>query len=77
MRKTDVLAHFGCSQIAVARALNITKSAVSQWPDLIPLKSALRLQALTGGALSVDMSLYQLPELPRRSRLSRRQAIAS
>lgn len=66
MRKADVLAHFGSSQAAVARALNITKSAVSQWPDLVPLKSALRLQALTNGQLTVDMALYQLPELPRR-----------
>jgi DNA-binding transcriptional regulator YdaS (Cro superfamily) len=71
MLKSDVIAHFG-SQIAAARALRITKSAVSQWPTLVPLKSALRAQALTNGELVVNMTLYQLPELPRRTRIVRR-----
>jgi transcriptional repressor of cell division inhibition gene dicB len=71
MLKAAALTHFGGSQIALARALNITKSAVSQWPSLIPLKSALRLQALTKGALYVDMTAYQLPELPRGRRSTR------
>lgn len=75
MRKADAVAHFGGSQIAVARALNISKGAVSQWPELIPLKSALRLQGLTNGALSVDMSVYELPALPIR-RPARRHAHA-
>lgn len=76
MRKTDVIRYFGGSQVAVARALGMTKSAVSQWPDLVPLKSALRAQAASKGELSVDMSLYQLPELPPRTRSVRRQVSA-
>lgn len=77
MRKADVLEHFSESPVAVARALNITRSAVNQWPELVPLKSALRLQALTAGALSVDMDDYELPDLPvRPSRSARRAATA-
>ncbi len=66
MLKADVLAHFDSSPIAVARALGITRSAVNQWPAVVPLKSALRLQAITRGALSVDMAVYELPALPMR-----------
>lgn len=75
MRKNDVIAHFG-SQIKVARALGITKSAVNQWPEIVPLKSALRAQAASKGVLPVDMSLYQLPEMPRRLRSVRRHLSA-
>jgi transcriptional repressor of cell division inhibition gene dicB len=67
MLKSVVLVHFGDSQIAVARALGITKSAVSQWPDLVPLKSALRLQSITGGALRVNMADYELAEIQVRA----------
>lgn len=78
MRKSDVIAYFGGTQTATARALGLTKSAVNQWPPdrPIPLKSALRAQAKSKGDLSVDMSLYQLPELPPRTRSVRRHASA-
>lgn len=62
MYKTTVLSHFGNSQVAVAKALGITKSAVSQWPPVIPEAKAYRLQDLTGGVLKVDPSLYQRSE---------------
>jgi transcriptional repressor of cell division inhibition gene dicB len=74
MYKADVIAHFGGSQIAVARALGITKSAISQWRTIIPLTKAIKLQAVTGGALLLDMSVYELPSLPIRP-ASRRAAI--
>lgn len=63
MRKADVIAHFGDSPVAVARALGITRSAVNQWPEQVPLKSALKLQAVTNGELAVDMTDYMLPGL--------------
>jgi transcriptional repressor of cell division inhibition gene dicB len=63
MLKRDVIAHFG-SQIAAARAIGLTKGAVSQWPRIVPLKSALRLQNVTHGELRVDMKVYKLPEMP-------------
>jgi hypothetical protein len=74
MFKAAVLAHFHDSPVAVARALGITRSAVHQWPELVPLKSALRLQAITNGVLSVDMAVYELPAIP--SRFARRAASA-
>ena len=58
MYKSHVLAHFG-SQVAVAQAIGITKSAVSQWPELIPESKAYRIQEFTGGVLKVDPSLYR------------------
>jgi hypothetical protein len=62
MRKSDVVAHFG-SQSRVARALNITRSAVNRWPDVIPEGVAYKLQVVTAGHLRVDPLLY-LPKSP-------------
>lgn len=77
MLKADVIAHFGNSPVAVSKALGITRSAVNQWPEIVPLKSALRLQALTGGKLSVDMTAYELPDLPTQAvRTVRRVAVS-
>ena len=72
MLKTDVYAHYGSSPRAIARALKITRSAVQQWKRVVPLKQALRLQAITGGALSVDWSAYKIPTLspPAERRIS-------
>lgn len=67
MFKSDVIAHFAGSPVAVARALGITRSAVNQWPKLVPLKSALRLQSLTRGVLRVNMKVYELPDFTSRS----------
>jgi len=58
MLKQDVVSHFG-SPAATARALGITKSAVSQWGDNIPERMAYRVQTVTGGALTVDPNVYQ------------------
>lgn len=63
MLKADAMAHFDNSPVAVARAINLTRSAVNQWKRVVPLDKALRLQAATNGALRVDPSLYDgLPE---------------
>jgi hypothetical protein len=66
MLKTTVIAHFG-TQTAVARALGITKGAISLWGDVIPEGRAYQVQAVTGGKLRVDAALY-----PKRTRLTRR-----
>lgn len=75
MFKTQVLAHFGDSPIAIARALGITRSAVCQWKERVPLRMALKLESLTGGALRVDRGAYDLPEAPSSRRVRREQAI--
>lgn len=57
MLKTVAIAHFG-SQIALAKALGVTKGAVSLWGEVIPEGSAYKLESLTKGVLRVDPQLY-------------------
>ena len=58
MLKSIVLEHYATGA-AVARALQISSAAVTQWPEVIPEKQAYRLQVITKGALKVDPSLYE------------------
>lgn len=79
MLKADVLKHFDDSPVAVARAINITRSAVNQWNRVVPLDKAIRLQVATSGVLQVDLSLYdglpaKVPQITGRS--GRRHASA-
>lgn len=57
MNTADAVQHFG-NQSAVARALGISPAAVSKWPSVVPLESAMALAILSGGALTVDQSQY-------------------
>lgn len=57
MLKKDVIDFYG-SKSAVARALNISPSAVTQWEDVVPEKQAYRIQILTGGRLKINPKLY-------------------
>ncbi|ATM01292.1 Cro/Cl family transcriptional regulator [Aeromonas sp. CA23] len=50
MKKNDVLEYFGGVSKA-ANALGITRSAVSQWDDIVPESSAYKIESLTGGKL--------------------------
>jgi DNA-binding transcriptional regulator YdaS (Cro superfamily) len=43
MLKKDVVQHFG-SQRAIAKALWLSESAVSQWRDVIPEKDAFKIE---------------------------------
>lgn len=58
MLKQDVINYFGTLE-KVAKALEISVSAVSQWGDVIPEKNAYRLQELTEKALIIDRNLYK------------------
>jgi len=51
--KADVLAHYKTGK-AVAEALGLSESAVSQWPESIPRLRAFELERITGGVLRVD-----------------------
>jgi DNA-binding transcriptional regulator YdaS (Cro superfamily) len=62
MNKATVIEHFGNAS-STADALNITRQAVSQWGDIIPEGMAYKVQAITGGDLSVDPAMY-----PKRTR---------
>lgn len=60
MHKKDALAHFGTLK-AVAEAIGVTLSAVSQWDDdrPIPEASAYRLWLASGGSIPFDARLYR------------------
>lgn len=61
MKKAAVIKHFG-SQGKIARALGITKGAVSQWDDdLIPQAAAQQIEVITCGKLRVDPTSYPYP----------------
>lgn len=66
MLKVDAFAHFG-SPANTARALAISDAAVSKWDDVVPLESALALETLTRGKVTVDYRLY--PKLARARKL--------
>ena len=57
MKTCDVIQYFG-SQAAAARALGITRSAISQWGEQVPLATAARLEKLTFGKLRLEIALY-------------------
>lgn len=52
MKKKDVIEHFG-SVGAVADALKIKGSAVSQWGEDIPVRRAYELEKITHGILKI------------------------
>lgn len=58
MLKTTVKRHFESLE-AIAQALGITRSAVSQWPAVVPEGAAYKLQFITGGKLRVVQSMYK------------------
>lgn len=66
-----MISHFG-SGVAVARALGITRSAVSQWRQRVPLEQALKVESVTEGALVVNMADYGLPTVQSRTRKAQR-----
>lgn len=58
MNKLTAIDFYG-TQRNLARALGISESSVSQWPELIPKGAALELEKITNGALKCDLSLYK------------------
>lgn len=58
MRKKTVVRFFG-NQTKTAERLGVTKSAVSQWGDVVPELMAYRAQYESGGILKVDPRTYQ------------------
>ena len=56
LKTEDAVAHFEGKPIEVARALGISKQAVSKWGEFVPLASALLLEKLTDGALQAQES---------------------
>tara|TARA_Y100000766_G_scaffold110165_1_gene94274 strand:+ start:1416 stop:1601 length:186 start_codon:yes stop_codon:yes gene_type:complete len=61
MLKADAVQYFG-GVIKLADALGLTKGAVSQWGDTVPLLRAYQIERLTDGALKAEE-----PELKKAS----------
>lgn len=50
MKTRTVVKHFG-SKAAVAKALEISRAAVTRWGDDVPEGRAYQIELITGGAL--------------------------
>lgn len=57
MKTLDAFKYFG-SKAKTAKALSLTKGAVSQWGDVVPFRAASKIHEMTKGAVKVDISLY-------------------
>lgn len=53
MKTSDVLLHFG-NKSKVSKALGITKSAISQWGDVVPKLRAYEIEIVTKGELKAS-----------------------
>ena len=63
MRKADVLEHFGTT-IAVSERMTaagypLTRTAVSNWRDIVPEMTARRIAEVTGGAVPLRAEDYK------------------
>lgn len=60
MLKSTAVAHYK-TDVAVARALGLSRQAVSKWGNVVPKGAAAQLQIITNGLLQIDHSLYPPP----------------
>lgn len=58
MLKKTVLEYFN-GVTPLAKKLNLTRGAISQWGEIIPEKNAYRIQEITEGELKVNPKLYR------------------
>lgn len=57
MKTHDAISHFGNAS-AVAAAAGISKAAVSQWGELVPIKTAVMLENASQGVLRLHLQDY-------------------
>lgn len=57
MLKSDAIAHYR-KPAAISRALQISRTAVSRWPEIVPEGSAYKLFTLSGGAIPIRAEHY-------------------
>jgi len=70
MNKSEAVAFFG-SQAALAKALGVSRSSVSEWHD-VPVGRQYQLEVMTGGALKAEHAELSGPaeDLPCREATS-------
>lgn len=61
MTKSQAIAHFG-SAANLARALGVSRSAITHWPEQIPLGRQYQIEIATHGALRADQTHAQAAE---------------
>lgn len=61
MKTKDAISHFG-NKLKLAKALNVSKSAISQWGDDVPELRAFQIERLTGGQLKATALQLANPE---------------
>lgn len=66
MLKKDAIAFFGSNR-KIAEVLGLSQSAVRGWREVVPLRSALRIQEATFGNVKVDMDRYDKQGWPIRN----------
>ena len=58
MRTDDVVKFFG-SKANAARALNLTRGAITNWGEIVPETSVWRVEKATKGKLRGDFEFYK------------------
>jgi transcriptional repressor of cell division inhibition gene dicB len=76
MLKSEAVAHFG-TQVAVAKAVGISKQGVGNWRRFVPEGHAYKLQTTTEGALQVKPVHYVRLRLERLKMKQARQSRAA
>ena len=64
MKKSEVIEYFG-SAARTARAMRISRAAVTMWPDELGDYVAFRVELVTGGQLKSDETLRLEADISR------------
>ena len=63
MKTSNVLYYFK-NKVNIGKALGISKSAISQWGENVPVRRAYELERITNGALSYN---YTAPQKDKKA----------
>ena len=60
MKTQDAIDYYG-NQVELAKALGVTKQAITQWKEtgILPIGRAYQMQVVTGGDMEVDPNQYE------------------
>ncbi|MGE6647970.1 Cro/CI family transcriptional regulator [Shewanella colwelliana] len=61
MKTKEAITYFG-NKTSLAKALELTKSAISQWPEEVPELRAYQIERLTHGALKANPIVIDKPK---------------
>ena len=64
MKKSEVIEYFG-SAARTARAMRISRAAVTMWPDELGDNVSFKVELVTGGQLKSDETLWLEADMAR------------